>query len=154
MASKKATSTKSTKSKKGSKSTTSKKTEPKMVNLTFAPILSAADQFSALLRQKIVTESYGTEIVNYAPKIEGLPMILTVRKNEIYPVTEEQFAQLQDLGLAETDEEYKAREKFIDELSEQHPRKLTWEMILAEGSNFATLYQSQFVIYNDKLLRV
>lgn len=150
MASKK---TKSTKSTKETESTTSKKkTKSKTVYLTFAPILGAADQFSVLLRKKTIKD--GIELPTYAPKIEGLPMKLVVKKGETVPVTEEQFEQLQALGLAETDEEYKERERFIKSLSEQHPRKLTWDMIVAEGTNFATLHESQFIIYNDKLIRV
>lgn len=137
------------------KTTTKKGTGTKSkIKLTFTPILGAADQFTALLREKTIKNDYGREIASYTPAIEGLPMKLTVRKGEVIEVTEEQFKALQELGHAETDEEYKEREKFIQNLSAQHPDTLSWEMIVAEGSNFATLRQSQFIIYNDKLVRV
>lgn len=126
----------------------------KTISLTFAPILGAADQFTALLREKKIKDVYGEEVASYTPAIEGLPMKLTVRKGEVIEVTPAQFEALQRLGHAETDEEYKQREAFIERLSNQHPEKLTWEMIVAEGSNFATLYESQMIIYNDKLVRV
>lgn len=126
----------------------------KTISLTFAPILGAADQFTALLREKKVKDVYGEEIASYTPAIEGLPMKLTVRKGEVIEVTQAQFEALQRLGHAETDEEYKQRKAFIERLSNQHPEKLTWDMIVAEGSNFATLYESQMIIYNDKLVRV
>ncbi len=134
-------------------SKTTKKTK-KMVDLTFQPILSAADQFSALLRKKAIREEYGQRIPVYTPAIEGLPMKIVVRKGEVLSVTEEQFAELQQMGHAETDEEYKKRKDFVEKMSSQHPEKLTWDMIVAEGSNFATLRDSQFIIYNDKLLRL
>ena len=142
------------KSESKSTTTTSKAKKTKMVDLTFQPILSAADQFSALLRKKTMKEEYGQRIPVYTPAIEGLPMKIVVRKGEILSVTEEQFAELQEMGHAETDEEYKKRKDFVEKMSSQHPEKLTWDMIVAEGSNFATLRDSQFIIYNDKLLRV
>ena len=80
-------------------------------------------------------------------------MKLTVKKGEVINVTEEQFKALQEKGHVETDEEYQKRQNFIDNLSAQHPETLTWEMIVAEGSNFATLRDSQDIIYNDKLIR-
>ena len=52
-----------------------------------------------------------------------------------------------------SDEEYKKRESFIKNLSSQHPEILTWDMIVSEGANFATLRDSQDIIYNDKLIR-
>lgn len=140
--------------KKETKKETKSTKSSKKIKLTFAPILGAAAQFSALLREKTIKTEYGNEIASYTPAIEGLPIKLTVQKGEVIEVTEEQFKALQDLGHAETDEEYKAREKFIKNMSSQHPETLSWDMIVAEGSNFATLRQSQFIIYNDKLLRV
>lgn len=145
---------KKTKKSESESKTTSKTKKTKMVDLTFQPILSAADQFSALLRKKTMKEEYGQRIPVYAPAIEGLPMKIVVKKGEILSVTEEQFEELQKMGHAETDEEYKKRKDFVERLSSQHPEKLTWDMIVAEGSNFATLRDSQFIIYNDKLLRV
>ena len=143
---------KKTKSEK-SETKTTKKSEKK-VKLTFSPIMGAANQFTALLREKTIKEDYGREIASYSPAIEGLPMKLVVQKGEVIEVTEKQFEELQIRGFVETDEEYKAREDFIKNLSAQHPETLTWEMIVAEGSNFATLRDSQKIIYNDKLIRV
>ena len=147
---------KTTKSKEDSAKKTTKKTTKKSkdIVLTFSPILGAADQYVALLRDKVVKENYGKEEVSYVPAVEGLPMKLVVKKGETITVTEEQFKILQERGHAETDEEYKKREEFINNLSSQHPETLTWDMIVAEGSNFATLHESQMIIYNDKLIRV
>lgn len=139
------------------KKTETKKTgtkKEKKIALTFSPILGAAAQFTALLREKKVKDVYGEEIASYEPSIEGLPMKLTVQKGEVIEVTPAQFEALQKMGHAETDDEYKERQAFIDKLNNQHPEKLTWEMIVAEGSNFSTLYESQMIIYNDKLVRV
>lgn len=141
------------------KKQTTEKTEKKSskksdkVVLTFLPILGAADQYSALLREKIIRKDYGREVASYAPAIEGLPMKITVKKGETIEVTEEQYKELQKRGHVESDEEYKQRQAFIKNLSSQHPETLTWDMIVAEGSNFATLRESQDIIYNDKLIR-
>jgi len=136
------------------KSKETKKSKSKTIKLTFAPIMGAAAQYKALLREKVIKKAYGKETISYQPAIEGLPVDFVVKKNEIVEVTEEQFKQLQERGHVETDEEYKQRQEFIDNLSSQHPETLTWEMIVAEGSNFATLLDSQNIIYNDKLIRV
>lgn len=141
---KKETKEKETKSKKASKK----------ISLTFLPIMGAADQYTMLLREKTIKKVYGRETTAYAPAIEGLPMKLTVVKGEVIEVTQKQFDELQARGHVETDEEYKKRQAFIDNMSAQHPSTLTWEMIVAEGSNFATLRDSQDIIYNDKLVRV
>lgn len=140
-----------TKEKKETKST--KKTSKK-IKLTFSPIMSAAVEYKMLLREKTIRNDYGREVASYAPAIEGLPLALSVKKGEVIEVTEPQFRALQEMGYVESDEEYKAREAFIDNLSAQHPETLTWEMILAEGSNFSTLVDSQDIVYNDKLIRI
>lgn len=156
MAPKKKSETKSkkTETETKSKATTSKTKKSKTVKLTFAPIMGAAEVYKALLREKVVKKSYGKDVITYQPAIEGLPVDFVVKKGEIVEVTEEQFEQLQKRGHVETDEEYKKRQEFIDNLSSQHPETLTWEMILAEGSNFSTLLDSQNIIYNDKLIKV
>lgn len=138
---------------KKSEKSESKSKSKKMVALTFLPILGAADQYTALLRNKTIKKDYGREVAAYAPAIEGLPIKLTVRKGEIIEVTEDQYKELQAMGHVETDEEYKKRQAFIDNLSAQHPETLTWDMIVAEGANFATLRDSQDIIYNDKLIK-
>lgn len=142
--------------KKKQTSKTEKKSEKKSekkIALTFLPILGAADQYTALLREKVIRRDYGREVASYAPAIEGLPMKLTVKKGDIVEVTESQFKELQNRGHVETDEEYAARQSFIENLSAQHPETLTWDMIVAEGSNFSTLRESQDIVYNDKLIR-
>jgi len=145
--------TKSEESETKTEKKTAKKSEKK-VKLTFSPIMGAASQFTALLRAKTIKEDFGREVASYSPAIEGLPMKLVVQKGETIEVTEAQFEELQRMGFVESDEEYKARQDFITNLSAQHPETLTWEMIVAEGSNFATLRDSQKIIYNDKLIRV
>lgn len=147
MAPKKKTETKS-------KKTESKPKKSKTVKLTFAPIMGAAIQYKALLREKVIKKAYGKEVITYQPAIEGLPVDFVVKKGEIVEVTEEQYLQLQERGHVESDEEYKKRQEFIDNLDSQHPETLTWDMIIAEGSNFATLLDSQHIIYNDKLVKV
>lgn len=143
-----------TKSKKTETETKSKAKKSATVKLTFSPIMGAAEVYKALLREKVVKKSYGKDVISYQPAIEGLPIDFVVRKGEIVEVTESQFEQLQKRGHVETDEEYKRRQEFIDNLSSQHPETLTWEMILAEGSNFSTLLDSQKIVYNDKLIKV
>ena len=145
--------TKSEKSEEKTEKKTTKKSEKK-IKLTFSPIMGAASQFTALLREKSIKEDFGREVASYSPAIEGLPMKLVVQKGEVIEVTEKQFEELQARGFVESNEEYKARQDFISNLSAQHPETLTWEMIVAEGSNFATLRDSQKIIYNDKLIRV
>lgn len=134
------------------KSTTKKSSKPKTYKLTFAPIMSAATRFQILLRKKEVKKVNGREITTTSPLIEGLPMTFVVNKGEIIEVNEEQFEQLKP--WVETDDEYKRRQSFIDSMSAQHPENLTWDMIVAEGGNWATLADSQHIVYNDKLLRV
>lgn len=145
---------KSTKSTKSTTKSTKATTKSKDVQLTFAPIMSAAHVFKALLRKKEVDNVGGQEVIRTVPLIDGLPIDFKVKKGEVVSVTAEQFEQLQINGFAETDEEYKRRKKFIDSMSAQHPENLTWDMIVAEGGNWSTLADSQNIVYNDKLLRV
>lgn len=138
--------------KKSASKTKSKAKTPKTIKLTFNPIMSAADKFRILLRKKEIRRVNGMEVPYYVPKIEGLPMKLVVTKGEIIEVTPEQLEQLAD--WVETEEEYERRQKFIENMNPQHPDTLTWDMIVAEGGNWATLADSQHIVYNDKLLRV
>lgn len=144
--------TKKSTTKKSTTKKTSKSTESENIKLTFAPIMSAANVFRILLRKKEVKRVRGSDITVNTPLIEGLPMKLVVAKGEIIEVTPEQFEQLKP--WVETDEEYQKRQDFIDSMSAQHPEALTWDMIVAEGGNWATLADSQHIVYNDKLLRV
>ena len=134
--------------------TTKKTKTSKKVKITFAPIMGAAKQYTALLRVKTVKQVYGREETIYSPAIEGLPMEFTVRKGEIIEVTQEQLNKLQERGHVETNEENQKRKDFISSMSAQHPQKLTWDMIISEGANFSTLMDSQSIVYNDKLLIV
>lgn len=144
MAAKKSTKKESTKKETKSKA--------KTIKLTFNPIMSAANSFTILLRKKEIKRVNGSEVPYYAPSVEGLPMKLTVKKGEIIEVTEDQLPALEP--WVETEEEYKKRQKFINDMSAQHPETLTWDMIVAEGGNWSTLADSQHIVYNDKLLRV
>lgn len=137
--------------KKETKSSKSKK-DTKKVKLTFAPIMGAAKEYTALLRTKITKNVYGREESFYSPAIEGLPIELTVRKGEIIEVTQEQLKELQKRGHVETDEEHEKRQNFIKNMESQHPETLGWDLIIAQGSNFSTLLDSQNIVYNDKLL--
>ena len=149
MATKKSTTKKSTKKETTKKETKSK---AKMTKLTFNPIMSAANSFTILLRKKEIKRVNGSEVPYHAPSVEGLPMKLVVKKGEIIEVTEDQLAALEP--WVETEEEYNKRQKFIEDMSAQHPETLTWDMIVAEGGNWSTLADSQHIVYNDKLLRV
>lgn len=135
---------------KKTKKTSAKKS--KKIKLTFEPIAGAAVQYKALLRERVVEKNSIREMVSYVPAIEGLPLELVVRKGEVVEVTPEQYDRLVEMGYAESKEEYKQREKFIESLRPQHPESLTWDMIVAEGANFSTLLESQNIIYNDKLI--
>jgi len=137
-----------------SKSKTKSKAKPKKIQLTFAPIMSAAQKFRVLLRKREMKKVHGREVPVYSPLIEGLPMKLVVEKGQVIEVTQEQFEELQNRNWVETDEEYKRRQDFIKNMGAQHPETLTWDMIVAEGGNWSTLADSQHIVYNDKLLRV
>ena len=141
------------KTSKKSKSTKKSKSAKK-IKLTFAPVMGAGKEFTALLRKKTMKSVYGREEPVYSPAIEGLPMELTVKKGEVIEVTQEQLDELRNRGHVETEEEYKSRQHFIKSMNPQHPETLNWDMIIAEGSNFSTLLDSQNIVYNDKLLIV
>lgn len=141
------------KTSKKSKSTKKSKSVKK-IKLTFAPVMGAGKEFTALLRKKTMKSVYGREEPVYSPAIDGLPMELTVRKGEVIEVTQEQLDELRSRGHVETEEEYKARQHFIKSMNPQHPETLSWDMIISEGSNFSTLLDSQNIVYNDKLLIV
>lgn len=141
------------KTSKKSKSTKKSKSVKK-IKLTFAPVMGAGKEFTALLRKKTMKSVYGREEPVYSPAIDGLPMELTVRKGEVIEVTQEQLDELRNRGHVETEEEYKDRQHFIKSMNPQHPETLSWDMIISEGSNFSTLLDSQNIVYNDKLLIV
>lgn len=141
------------KTQKKSKST-KKSTKPKMVQLTFSPVASGAKEINLQLRTKQNENRNGANVIVSAPAIEGLPMILTVHKDEIIEVTEEQCAQLEEKGLVETKEEYEKRKSFVDNLENQHPDRLSYNQIVGNDSGLLTMRDSQHKVYMDKLIRL
>lgn len=146
MAAKKSKSTKKTEKK------TTKKTEEKIL-LTFQPVVSSARKFIGRLQMKEYQEQDGRRVEAIVPRIEGLPMKLVVNKDEVIEVTPKQFEELQACGFVETDEEYEARQQFVDNLDPQHPDSLTFDQLDGKGRQFMTPQQSER-IYTDKLIRV
>lgn len=143
---------KSTTRKTTTKKTTTKKSEDKIL-LTFRPVASAARKFIGRLQTKEFQEQNGKQVEVLVPRIEGLPMKLEVAKDEVIEVTPEQLAELEKCGFVETEEEYKARQQFVDNLDPQHPDSLTYEQLDGKGRQFMTTRQSNYV-YTDKLIRV
>ena len=90
------------KTSKKSKSTKKSKSVKK-IKLTFAPVMGAGKEFTALLRKKTMKSVYGREEPVYSPAIDGLPMELTVRKGEVIEVTQEQLDELRNRGHVETE---------------------------------------------------
>ena len=86
--------------------------------------------------------------------IEGLPQILTVKKNEVIEVTPQQCDELEALGFVETQEEYNKRQEFVDNLDNQHPDKLSFEQMNGFNQGQLTMRDSQYKVYMDKLIRL
>lgn len=143
MATKKTTQKKKTSTKKT-------KTKEEKVNLTFRPYAGNAKVFTARLMKKDFDIVDGKKIEKIVPKIEGLPKILRVRVNEVYPVTQDQLKALQESGLVESDEEYHKRQDFLKALGKQHPRKLSYDQIEEDYINNAGVRQFE-EFYSDKL---
>ena len=79
-----------------------KETKYPDVQLTFRPQFSAAQQKTIFLRE-LTTQLIGNKAKKtYEPLIEGLPEVLTVKKNEVITVTAEQFLALYKLGFIDT----------------------------------------------------
>lgn len=141
------------KTQKKSKST-KKSTKPKKIQLTFSPIASGAKEINLQLRKKVNEERNGQNVIVSAPAIEGLPMMLTVHKDEIIEVTPEQCEALEAKGLVETKEEYEERKSFVDNLENQHPDKLSYNQIIGNDGGLLTMRDSQHKVYMDKLIRL
>lgn len=147
--------------KKSTKSTTkkeeTKKETPKAkktIQLTFAPMLSAATQYKMLLRKKVEKDVNGDTVLVNAPLIDGLPVEVIVKKGQIFNVTQEQYEALQNLGYVESDEDYARRQAYIKTLPPQHPdEKIPWHSIEQERPFWISLKDSE-MIYDDKLIRV
>ena len=156
MAEKKKTTKKSTKSTKSTKSAKSTKTTTKSdkIQLTFHPVVSGAKELSVVLRTKINEERDGRNVIVSAPLIEGLPEVLKVQKDEVLEVTKAQCEELEKLGLVESEEEYKERQAFVENLKTQHPDKLSYAQMDGANGDFLTLRDSQHKVYMDKLIRL
>lgn len=137
-------STTTTEEEKTSKQTskqTSKK--DKKIQITFAPRFSAVQKKSINLKQPktvAVGDSLRTE---YEPKIEGLPMVLTLEAGETLEITEEQFKQLFEMGFIDTPEDIEERERqrmMVNNQAGANPR----EFIVAKSR--ASLYEDNFIL--------
>ena len=87
--------------KKTQKKTTTKKTSSKKIKLTFKPIASGAKELNLVLKTPTTEEKDGRTVQVTAPLIEGLPEILTVKKDEILEVTKKQCDELEQLGFVQ-----------------------------------------------------
>ena len=86
-----------------------KETKYSDVQLTFRPQFSAATQKTLFLRE-LTTELIGNKTKKtYVPLVEGLPEILTVKKDEVFTVTAEQFIALYKLGFIDTPQDLRAK---------------------------------------------
>ena len=140
--------------KESKKSTAKSKTKKanKKIKLTYQPILSAGQSFTALLRKKEFKDINGIRQAIYVPSIDGLPMKLEVQKGEVIEVTEEQYEQLVAERFVETPQEYQDRQDFIDRMATQHPESPSIDQVITDF--YSTARESQTIVYNDKLLRV
>lgn len=120
---------------------TSKKEQK--IQITFKPRFSACTKKSVNLKQPktvAVGDSLRTE---YEPKIEGLPMVLTLKEDEVMEVTKEQFKALYEMGFIDTPEDIEERERqrmAINTQAGANPR----EFIVAKSR--ANLYEDNFVL--------
>lgn len=151
MATKKETQKKTTAKKNTTKKTTTKSSK---IKLTFKPIASGAKEINLLLRTKKMEEKDGRQVQVTAPLIEGLPVTLTVKKDEIIEVTKQQCEQLEELGFVETEEQYQERLAFVDNLQNQHPDKLSFEQLSGLNGGQLTSRDSQYKVYMDRLIRL
>ena len=131
-----------------------KKKTQKKIKLTFQPIASGAKELNCKLKTKKYEERDGREVLVTVSKIEGLPQYLTVKRGEVIEVTQAQCDKLEDLGFVETEEEYKERQKFVDNLENQHPDKLSFDQLKGLNGGELTMRDSQKTVYMDKLIRL
>ena len=124
---------------------TSKQTskKDKKIQITFEPRFSAAQKKSINLKQPktvAVGDSLRTE---YEPKIEGLPMVLTLEAGETLEITTEQFKQLFEMGFIDTPEDIEERERqrmMVNNQAGANPR----EFIVAKSR--ANRYEDNFIL--------
>ncbi len=150
------TTKKETQKKETPKKTTAKRTTRRSgkIKLTFKPIASGAKEMNLLLKTQKMEEKDGRNVQITAPLIQGLPEILTVKKDEIIEVTKQQCDQLTELGFVETEEQYKERMAFVDNLQNQHPDKLSFEQLSGINNGQLTARDSQYKVYMDRLIRL
>lgn len=151
MATRKTTQKKTTTGKTTAKKTTTRSSK---VKLTFKPVAAGAKEINLLLKTKKIEEKDGRTVQVTAPLIEGLPETLTVKKDEIIEVTKTQCDQLEELGFVETEEQYKERQAFVDNLQNQHPDKLTFDQLSGINNGQLTARDSQYKVYMDRLIRL
>lgn len=95
------------------------KRDDRKVRITYNPKFSASTQKTVLLRKevkKLVNDTIQSEFV---PQIEGLPMKFTIEKGEIKEVTMDQLKALYNLGEFEFPQQFRERERKIQEVSNQ-----------------------------------
>lgn len=132
--------TEEAKEEKASKKTSKKS---KKIQITYEPKFSAATKKSINLKQP-KTVAVGDNLrTEYEPKIEGLPMVLTLEAGEVLEVTEEQFKQLFEMGFIDTPEDIEERERqrmMVNNQAGANPR----EFIVAKSR--ANLYEDNFIL--------
>jgi hypothetical protein len=115
----------------------------KKIQITFKPRFSACTKKSINLKQP-KTVAVGDNLrTEYEPKIEGLPMVLTLEADEVMEVTQEQFKALYEMGFIDTPEDIEERERqrmAINTQAGANPR----EFIVAKSR--ANLYEDNFVL--------
>ena len=124
------------------KTTTKEKTskKDKKIQITYNPKFSASQKKSINLKQPktvAVGDSLRTE---YEPKIEGLPMVLTLEAGETLEITTEQFKQLFEMGFIEDIEERERQRMMVNNQAGANPR----EFIVAKSR--ANLYEDNFIL--------
>lgn len=125
---------------KASKKTSKK---DKKIQITYEPKFSASTKKSINLKQPktvVVGDNLKTE---YEPKIEGLPLVLTLEAGEVMEVTQEQFKALYEMGYIDTPEDIQERERQRMAINTQagvNPR----EFIVAKSR--ANLYEDNFIL--------
>lgn len=91
------------------KKNTQKKSQPEMVQITFRPQFSAAQEKVIFLRE-LKTEVIGNSTQKkYVNMIDGLPQIFRIRRNEVVTITKDQFLALYKLGYIDTPATLKAK---------------------------------------------
>ena len=146
MAEKKTTQKKTTQRKTTQKKTTSKKKSDK-IKLTYKPLGFNATKMTFALKKKNLEG-------RNEPLIEGLPMKLTVAVGEVIEVTPEQLEALRYEKCVESEEEYKMRKDFIENMKNQYPQTFSDVEAAEAKKQLISASESQRMIYNDRLIQV